>query len=644
MSSCPVLSEPMLLKEFSKKHGNDLPQVISAQDSFYGIQDDFQLDLDGGEEFEVYFKKDSPVVYVKTAGIKYTVPLHSTFKFSVLYNPKSEGLGTARRGYQFETAADLMKADPLPSVVHVGKDCITSKAMNGREVIPKGSLLILKGLIAEKNRFGKSKILVCVNVNEPLKKFYLKEKAKGNFSTKESLLLFPMPILLSHIKLPFTTSIYQNDILHPIFHDKTGYIDSEPTNLESFIVSPVPSDVPKPIVPLPAGKTLPRTENQNRLIEMSLSLPVNFSVVQISEEKKEQLKQKRALVAETISPENMDLVYTFSLECPLQKSLLQPVNNEDWLHEAVATDSDAVYEPMPIGTTGGMKPVRNASTSAIMPIPAEPVRNANRFSIVPLPAISRSKSVMDIKIKKSRPGPPVPPKRTRRHSSGEGNQSIEDHQQARLFYSLDRKAFKKKNPILYEEMDEEGYTKVELVDEPTEISDPSKESYTGLLHREDSTNSSGICEEDYSEAVYPEDSTNSSVNCEESYSDLIPSPTEVKDPSIDCKEEYTELICPDEMTVCKEDYTDLVYPGNTSGLERSCPIYENQCHPQFNQQASTVQSLSHEVLYMNLSEAIAPKQTDKNNNEDKTRFLQINRSLLLKYGPEQIIEYVTIIM
>lgn len=602
----------MLLKEFNTKYGNDLPQVISAQDSFYGIQDDFQLDLDGGEEFEVYFKKDSPVVYVKTAGIKYTVPLHSTFKFSVLYNPKNEGLGTARRGYQFETAADLMKVDPLPSVVHVGKDCITSRAMNGREVIPKGSLLILKGISTEKNRFGKSKILECINVNEPLKKFYLKEKCKGNFSTKESLLLFPMPVLLSHIKLPFTTSIYQNDILHPIFHDKTGYIDSEPTALESFIVSQVPSsDTPKPIMPLPAGKTLPRTKN--RLIEMSSSLPVDFSIVQISKERKEKLKQKRTLVMETISPENVDLIYTFSLECPLQKRLLQPVNNEDWLQEAVATDSNTVYEPMPIVTTGSMKPVRNANTSPI----------------VPVPVISRSKSVIDVKTKKSRPGPPVPPKRTRRHSSGEGHQSIEDHHQARLFYSLDRKAFNKENPILYEEMDEEGYTKVELVDESTKTSDSSKESHTGLLHRENSNNSSGTCEEDYSEVVYPEDSTNSSINCEESYADLVPAPIEATGPSIDRKEDYTELMYPDETTVSQEDYTDLLYPGNTSGIERSCPIYENQYHPQVSQQPSTgichmcyctlfyefflVQSLSHEVIYMNLSEAMMPDPTDKIN-------------------------------
>ena len=596
MSSFPVLSEPMLLKEFNKKYGNDLPQVISAQDSFYGIQDDFQLDLDGGEEFEVYFKKESPVVYVKTTGIKYTVPLHSTFKFSVLYNPKNEGLGTARRGYQFETAADLMKVDPLPSVVHVGKDCITSRAMNGREVIKKGTLLILKGIVTEKNRFGKSNILVCVKVNEPLKKFYLKEKCKGSFSTKESLLLFPMPILLSHIKLPFTTSIYQNDILHPIFHDKTGYIDSEPTTLESFIVSLVPPDALRPIMPLPAGETLPCT--QHRLIEMSSSLPVDFSVVQISKEKKEKLRQKRALVTEMITPENVDLVYTFSLECPLQKSLLLPVNNEDWLHEAVATDSNAVYEPMPIGTTS-----------------AEPVRNVNTS------AISRSKSLMENKT--ARPGPPVPPKR--RRSTSDFHHLVEDHHQTRLFYSLDRKAAQKKNPILYEEIDEEGYTKV---DDSTKASNPCKEGYTELLHPKDSNNPSGNCEEDYAEVVYPEDSTNSSINCEENYTDLMP-PTDMTNPSINRKEEYTELMYPDELTInCKEDYTDLVYPASGSTIESS-PIYENQCLSQVNQQASTgmscmllfsvlcifsVQSLSDEVLYMNLSEAVMPKQMDDNDN------------------------------
>ena len=447
---------PLSLEEFFKQcsNVNDLPKVITAEESVYGVQDDFQFDFHNGQEIEVYFKKETPVVSMEMAGRQYSVPLNSTFKFSVLYNPNNDNLSAARRGYVYETVADLIKADPIPSVVYVGKECTTSRKRSGGEIIKKGSVIIIQGAVTGKSRFGKVRMLVCIRMGDnTAKKLYLKEKCKGSFSTREDLLLFPLSVLLKHIKLPVTTSVYYNNILHPHSRSKVGCITTgEPTTQHSFIVS--------------TSAALSQPSSPQKLIEICTSLPLEFNIVSISEEREAQLKERREMISETITPEDVELVYTVHREDQLQKNLLLPVNNNDWIHEIIAIGSKTIYEPAVIPRTSRIRPSRRC-TSTLITSPNNPVKGEEK-------------------------PPPIPPKR--RHSSLGTYQSSEDHKVLTTTSNAydEIVVMEESNANLYDNSDDDDYTEmlpapcaiktsVIVEDNPAYSSFSEQQSETGIV-------------------------------------------------------------------------------------------------------------------------------------------------------------------
>uniref|UniRef100_A0A1X7TEC1 Uncharacterized protein n=1 Tax=Amphimedon queenslandica TaxID=400682 RepID=A0A1X7TEC1_AMPQE len=145
------------LETIVEKYSTKLPQVIVASESVYGAHDNI---LQEGQSFEVYFKKETPVVTMKMAGKSFQVPLNSSFRFSVHYNPRNDDLNTARDGYQFESVAGIMKAVPRPRVVYVNKHCTASLGKGGgEEDIEVGTLLLIQGVEKVKSRFGKVNML-----------------------------------------------------------------------------------------------------------------------------------------------------------------------------------------------------------------------------------------------------------------------------------------------------------------------------------------------------------------------------------------------------------------------------------------------------------------------------------------------------
>ena len=71
----------------------------------------------------------------------------------------------ARRGYVYKTVADLIKADPIPSIVYVGKECTTTRKKSRGEIIKKGSIIFIRGAVTGKSRFGKVRMLVCIRMD-----------------------------------------------------------------------------------------------------------------------------------------------------------------------------------------------------------------------------------------------------------------------------------------------------------------------------------------------------------------------------------------------------------------------------------------------------------------------------------------------
>ncbi|XP_019858581.1 PREDICTED: uncharacterized protein LOC109586808 [Amphimedon queenslandica] len=313
-------SIPLRLSYLSERYDKNLPQVISVTEAIYGSYEDL---LEDGQEFEVYFKKETPVFSMRMADKTYTVPLNSTFMFSVLYNPKNEDLSIARRGYNFPTVADLMKADPLPTVVYVGRDCVVASKKKSRkdQSILKGQIL----LILEAINKPKSKTLKCLIIGEASKEVFLDEACEGCFSTKESLLLFPLPKIAKCIKRPFMTSMYLSDgkILHPKFRNRHGMIDTtELSSVGSFICS----------TNLPSSRA-------TSLVEIFVTVSVMFCVNQKNEAELATLNDNSILLSEKLTPDQISAVIFDSTATTnlLQNDLLLPQHISNWLDEVILT-------------------------------------------------------------------------------------------------------------------------------------------------------------------------------------------------------------------------------------------------------------------------------------------------------------------
>lgn len=319
-------SAALPLNVFAKEYGTKLPQVIVVHESLYGV---CPGSLRDGQKLEVHFRKETSVVVMKLSRKSYTVPVNSSFKFSILYNPNND-LVKARRGYLFETVTDLMKAVPLPNLVYVGKECTASlKKKNSSIFIQKCQLLIIKGI---ESHFGKGKWLKCVAINDS-EELYLKDCCEGQFSTRESLLLFPLSVLIKkQFQFPVATSLYSSDgrQLHIIFNQKSALIDNALTTLETIITTSNESTTPY------------------KLTELCTTLPIEVHVTNLSETAMTQLNQRKDSLLQVLSPEYVtDVVYdTSAIENMLQKDLLLPMNNKEWVHEICSINA-TIYEPLP---------------------------------------------------------------------------------------------------------------------------------------------------------------------------------------------------------------------------------------------------------------------------------------------------------
>ena len=377
-------SKPLSLRLFSERYGSRLPQVISASESLYGTCEDL---FQHQQEFEVYFKKETPVVSMKMAGRQYSVPLNSAFKFSVLYNPNNDDLSAARRGYVYETVADLIKADPIPSVVYVGKECTTSRKKIGSEIIKKGQILLIQELKLKRKEI----ILVCLeldNIEDP-KEVCLTGSCEGHFSTKESLLLFYLKDIIKHIKMPFNTSVFdaEGEMLHPNFYQSCATIVDGPSTLHSLIAS--------------------SSSTSYDLLELCTTMSLEFLVIEKSGKDFAVLKEQSSIMSLMLSPKLItNVIYddTSPTENTLQKDLLLPRNNSQWLQELVSFTNNNKMQSLPaISVT-----LLNDSIPSVPP-PLPPRRNTYSAPSSPRGSILIPKQLQQSSENIQAPPSPLPP-------------------------------------------------------------------------------------------------------------------------------------------------------------------------------------------------------------------------------------------
>ena len=305
----------------------EFPCVIVVHQTNYCEFDDI---LGDGQELEVYAHKVSPVITLKTPERDYIVPINSSFLFSVLYNPFDD-LIKARKGYVFQTGADLMNAVPQPCAVIISKDCTCNIFTNGSSsdsvkksiVLRKGEVLLIDS-IATESHYGKvNRLLKCFTLKA--KEVYLKENCEGQFSTQESGLTFSLTFILRHFNLPIMSTPYEREggTIHSRFKGKCGIIHKDVNPLSSFIVSTPTSQ-----------EDLDGTSSSGQLIEIYSTLKLHYHIASTTNEEMIELKQKMNETCEALSPQSITAVLYNTKEVDtVQNDLLSPINNNEWINE-----------------------------------------------------------------------------------------------------------------------------------------------------------------------------------------------------------------------------------------------------------------------------------------------------------------------
>ena len=86
-----------------------------------------------GDAFNLHFTKSVKVVVVETlpqqGSTEYSIPLNSSIRFSPLYNPH-ENLEEAKKGYRFQSVAEILAQKVLPKLLRVTRGYTGSNSEN----------------------------------------------------------------------------------------------------------------------------------------------------------------------------------------------------------------------------------------------------------------------------------------------------------------------------------------------------------------------------------------------------------------------------------------------------------------------------------------------------------------------------------
>ena len=114
-SASSVDSTELSLTAFVDKYSSSFPQRVKVTKGFYGVSD--QTAITTGDHYNFHFLKHTTVVLATDAkGMEYSLPLKSSLKLALLYDP-TNGSEDTKRGTIFDTVADLLNAKVLPRVV-----------------------------------------------------------------------------------------------------------------------------------------------------------------------------------------------------------------------------------------------------------------------------------------------------------------------------------------------------------------------------------------------------------------------------------------------------------------------------------------------------------------------------------------------
>lgn len=168
---------------------NSLPIRMRVCNGSCGIETNDQLEL--------YFVKYTKMVEVmSSSGKRYMVPVSSSMKCCVLYDPEHD-VRKAIKGYTFGSASELARAKPLPSIVQAETGFYDDKGSESS--LHPGDILVLSG----KTPQAKGGEIICTDIETRVTKTIISQTACP-FTTSPSALYMLLSNFIYQIETPVT--------------------------------------------------------------------------------------------------------------------------------------------------------------------------------------------------------------------------------------------------------------------------------------------------------------------------------------------------------------------------------------------------------------------------------------------------------
>lgn len=191
------------LSDFITRYSTLLPCQVKL------LQDIPSVPSASGAIINLHFIKHAKVVVATdtNSGKKNSVPLNSTAKFSILYDPMSD-LDEAMNGYHFDTVKDIFSRKSLPLIVRATQCFQGNTALSS---VQNGEILLIRGI----KTFLRNRQLRVQNLQGQSK--HLSEKCSGSFTTDPRQVSLSLPQLLKlGIDLPVRAVAYDAEKMESV--------------------------------------------------------------------------------------------------------------------------------------------------------------------------------------------------------------------------------------------------------------------------------------------------------------------------------------------------------------------------------------------------------------------------------------------
>ena len=264
-----LASEPMSLSQAMDEYGAQLPLMFAVSESLYGICE--TTSLMANQLLSIHAEKETKVIDVVTDwGAQYMIPLTAMLECSPLYDPHGK-FETAKGGYNFKTAGDLIQAGPLPFMVYVETTDHTNTQSESQ--VESGEILIVKQVVCHSNT---QKRLECVCYQSTTTKL-LEESCIGNFTTSTAKLKFPLNNMIGLLTLPTPLVIYVPKDTEIQLAPEGKYTITNYRTVRSVIASSI-------------RHSMDRKESSIDIMEVLQDVPIEVQLVELSEKELRQLR------------------------------------------------------------------------------------------------------------------------------------------------------------------------------------------------------------------------------------------------------------------------------------------------------------------------------------------------------------------